>query len=294
MSFPSPSSVRQPQRRYSRARLAFFRTVEWTARLLGGRRFYEFAFLSKGRFRLREEIVEVEGLPAALEGFTTAHWSDLHAGPFLREGGLRSLIEAVHERKPDLQVLTGDFVVHHADEARHLACDLGELHAPHGCFAVFGNHDYKHRRENEIAELFASNVRFLRNSSVRLELAPGAVLALTGLEDLEEGKVVDLDAARSDLREGDVEICLCHNPSGAAKIAREGCALVLSGHSHGMQIDLPYLRHMGPHHPGSRVRYGSTELIVSNGVGVVGLPLRFRVPAEVVLVKLRRAPEVST
>ena len=113
-------------------------------------------------------------------------------------------------------------------------------------------------------------------------------MVITGLEDLEEGRVVDVAAARKDLRSGDTEIMLCHNPRGARVLARQGCAAILSGHTHGTQVDLPWLRSLGPDHPGLRVEFGRTSLIVSRGLGVVGAPLRINAPAEVVVVELSR------
>jgi predicted MPP superfamily phosphohydrolase len=74
---------------------------------------------------------------------------------------------------------------------------------------------------------------------------------------------------------------------------------VLSGHSHGHQIDLPLVRRLGPHHPGDRRETGAdgapgsagVTSIVSRGLGAVCVPLRVRSPAEVVLVELGAAAE---
>jgi len=89
---------------------------------------------------------------------------------------------------------------------------------------------------------------------------------------------------------GDVEIVLCHNPRGASAIAGAGCTAILSGHTHGTQVDLPLLRRLGPQHPGLRLELGPTTLIVSRGLGVVAVPLRVGVPAEVVYVRLEGSP----
>ena len=61
---------------------------------------------------------------------------------------------------------------------------------------------------------------------------------------------------------------------------------MLSGHTHGTQVDLPRLRKLGPQHPGLRVELGGTTLIVSRGLGVVGLPLRIGAPPELVVIRL--------
>lgn len=281
------TNARQIPRRKTRMRLAFFDMVEKTLAALGGRRFYIWRFLRAGRFHERHEAIVVDGLPAGLEGVRIAHLSDLHAGAFLGEGDLAPMVARVNELDVHLVALTGDYITHHVSDAFLLASDLAELRSRWGSFAVFGNHDYRERREHEIVERFAeSGVRFLRNASERIDTGDG-VLYLSGVEDLEEAKHIDPVAARSQMQAGDVEVMLCHHPSGAQSLAHEGCAVVLSGHTHGGQINLPLVPQLGPRHPGNRVQHGSTVCVVSRGVGVVAVPLRFRAPAELVVVTLR-------
>jgi predicted MPP superfamily phosphohydrolase len=276
-------------RRYSKARLAFFRLVEGCCALAGGRRFYRARHLAPGRFLVRRERLSIPDLPPGLAGFRIVHLSDLHGGRFLGAGDLRAVIAAANELEPDLCVLTGDFVTHHWSEVLPLVDDLAGLRATHGVLAVLGNHDYKDRAEGRVVEaLQGAGVRFLRNACERFEVGDG-ILAVVGLEDLEEGRNVDLATARAALRPGDIELVLCHNPHAAPFLARAGCVAVLSGHTHGTQVDLPVVRDLGPPHPGLRIDLGTTTLIVSRGVGAVGLPLRVGAPSEVVLIELAPA-----
>lgn len=284
------STHRVAPRRHSRLRLATFRAFERVARWCGGRAFYRLTYLAKGRHRVREERLCVRALPPALDGFRIAHISDLHAGPFLAGGDLSDVVDSVNALDPDVCVITGDLITHHWSDALLVLEDLARLRARQGIFVVFGNHDYKDRLEGRIVEAFAERgLRVLRNQSVRIATA-GGVLALVGLEDLEESRVVDLDGARRSLEPADLEIVLCHNPAQARLIARPRCACILSGHTHGTQIDLPGLRRLGPKHPGARLFVGQTRLVVNRGLGVVGVPLRVGSPAEIVLVSL--GPEV--
>lgn len=279
----------RPPRRFSWPRLALAWLVEHTSLLLGGRQLYRWRRLSRGRFVVREEVLAVEHLPAGLAGFTIVHWSDLHAGPFVRAGDLAQVAAVTSELDPDLVVITGDLITHAWQDALLLGEDLDRLTPRHGVLAVFGNHDYKGRREAEIASGLAEHgVRFLRNQCERIDTGDG-VLAVVGLEDVEEGKDDDLERARADVREGDVELVLCHNPLSAPELARPGCVAVLSGHSHGTQIDLPILRGTGPTHPGTRLRLGPTTLVVSRGLGAVVLPMRVAAPSEIVVLRLEVA-----
>ncbi len=253
---------------------------------LGGRSFYRRRFLAPGRLVLREERVPRRDLPPALAGFTLAQLSDLHAGPFLGRGDLAHAVEAVNRRGCDAVAITGDFITHRWSDALLVLDDLARLRSRHGTFAVFGNHDYRERLEGRIAdEARARGMRVLRDEAVALE-HDGARLWIAGLEDLEESKSLDLAAARAPIPAGELEILLVHNPSSARLLARAQCALLLAGHAHGTQIDLPFLRTLGPAHPGARVALGATRLVVSRGLGVVGLPLRVGSPAELVFATL--------
>lgn len=279
--------VRLVPRRHSRLRLAFARTVERTCAALGARHWYRAAYLARGRFVVREETAFVPRLPAALAGFSIVHVSDLHGGSFAGPGDLRDVVDAANALEPDVVALTGDYVTHHAREFDRIADDVRRLRARHGVYAVFGNHDYRGREEARI-ERALPDARFLRNACARVEHR-GAHVALVGIEDVEEGRVVDLELARSGVRAGDVEVVLCHNPLAARAIARAGCAAILCGHTHAHQIDVPFVRRLGPKHPGLRVRIGDTLVITSRGVGAVGVPLRFGAPAEIVRVRFARA-----
>lgn len=285
---------RSAPRRFSRARLATFRVLEHVFAALGGRRFYRALYLAPGRLVARREEVRIGPGVAPFDGYRIAVLSDFHAGSFLGPGDLEHARALVGSFEPHLIVLLGDFIVHSVDEFARVEADLAALAAssvPDGVFAVFGNHDYRARREDEIvARLAAYGIRCLRNASARFE-RDGAALALVGIEDAEEGKVVDVAAARRAVRAGEIEVALSHNSCAARAFAAPGpsgvgATLVLSGHTHGTQIDAPWLRRLGPAHPGVRVALGATTLLVTRGLGVVGAPLRIGARAEVLLVTL--------
>ena len=281
-----PLVLRVEPRRHGALRLATFWLAERAAHCLGGRAFYRRAFLDAGRLQIREERLPVANLALPLRGFCVVQLSDFHAGALFARGSLAHAVEAANAANPDLIVLTGDFITRHWSEALSLLDDFAALRARLGVFAVFGNHDYRGRCEAQIVEAYAARgIQFLRNRGVRFAVG-GVGLALCGIEDLEEARAIDIEAAREVVEVGDVELVLCHNPRRAAELSRRGVAAIFSGHTHGTQVDLPWLRRLGPPHPGARVHLGESRLITSRGLGVVGFPLRIGAPAEIVVMRL--------
>jgi len=282
-------------RRFSRLRIAAFAAIERVAALLGGRALYRRRHLSRARLHVRQEWIVVPGLPSDLDGFTIAHLSDLHAGPFLGAGDLGGVSSVLADLAPDVVCWTGDFVVHGIQNVKPMQAELAALVGARATFAVFGNHDYLHREEWRFVEAMEpAGWRFLRNSSAVLEVGAARV-GFCGIEDPEEGKVVDVESAvrgvcdRGQASRPELIVALAHGPQAAPEFAARGAHVVLSGHSHGTQVDLPFLRDLGPAHPGLRVELGGSTLVVSRGIGVIGAPLRVGVPAEVVVLRFRPA-----
>jgi predicted MPP superfamily phosphohydrolase len=279
-------SPKQPSRRHSKWRLAFFTACRNLTRALGGRRFYRWSALRTERLVLREETLCAPELPVQLEGFTVLHLSDIHAGPFLSGGDLAHLHDLLDGRIPDILVVTGDFITDSYKDALPVIPELGLLKTRLGGWAVFGNHDYRHHKHTLLRDRLAEyGIRCLQDEGERVADLP---LWISGLNDLEETPRPDPTQARAKMAPGDVEIMLCHNPLGAKSLAQKECIAILSGHTHGRQIDLPWLRDLGPAHPGLSVSLGATTLIVNRGLGVVGVPVRVRAPAEMVWIELRR------
>jgi predicted MPP superfamily phosphohydrolase len=286
---PAGDRLRLPPRRYSTLRVQLFR---WTQRLLerlGARGFYRWWSLAPGKFDVRRERVAVPELPEALRGLRVVQWSDLHAGPYLDPRSLDAIVAATLELEPDLFVLTGDYITEVVDEGLGLGAVFSRIRPRLGSFAVFGNHDYRQRREAELESAYAAaGVQFLRNRTVHLDVGD-ASLAITGLEDVEEGRG-DPTEALAGVRPGEPRLVLVHNPYVAERLEGPGVFAILSGHTHGRQINVPPLRWFAPRHPGDRrdLPAGAVS-IVSRGLGALGLPLRLAAPADVVCLELQPA-----
>lgn len=244
------------------------------------------------RLTVSEATIQVRDLPVAFAGTRLLLVTDIHTGPFVTEPVWRRVFRRLASLEPDAILLGGDFVTSNVEELDTVLAVLPELKAPLGTYGVLGNHDhYTGDAGRVIRELEAANVRLLQNRHATLERG-GARLTLAGIDDWNMGHP-DLDAALRGCGEGPV-ILLSHNPDVFFEAAGRGVSLVLSGHTHGGQVrlpGLPVLVRMSRYRlDQGRYRTDRAELVVTRGLGVTGLPLRWHCPPEAVLIRLEPAP----
>lgn len=255
----------------------------------GARSLYDRTLAS--RLTVADAEIVVPGLPAGFDGTTVLLVTDLHAGPFLSVAGLRSAFARLGALAPDLVVLGGDFITTRVEEILPHADTLRSLRAPLGVFGVLGNHDHYGGDAPRLVEVVGSlGIRILDNDAALLERR-GSRLAVAGIDDWNAGRP-DLDRALLAAGDGPV-VLISHNPDAFVEASRRGVALTLSGHTHGGQIRVPGLgvlvRMSRFRLDEGRYRADESEIVVSRGLGVSGIPVRLGCPPEAVLVRLRAA-----
>lgn len=233
------------------------------------------------------------GLPKGLDGLRVAHLTDPHRGSLTPDTVIQEAIAQTIAWKPDLVVLTGDYVRWDPADAQVFARMLAPLHARArlGMVGVLGNHDYQHPDRVARALTEQAGVTMLRNASQ--ELPSGLFVA--GIEDTWMG-MPDPERALRDLPADAPLLYLTHNPIGVRFVTERPC-LALAGHTHGGQFRLPGV---APHFPPgmegfSQIdgwgTYGQARLYISRGVGCTAYPVRINCPPEVSFFTLR-APTV--
>jgi predicted MPP superfamily phosphohydrolase len=242
-------------------------------------------------FRVVTRDVKVAGLPAAFDGLRVAHLSDLHVGTLTpRSWGLR-WARAANAAAPDLAVVTGDLVTSGNAYDEDIADVLGELRAPRGVFSSMGNHDYFGEDERLVALLRARGVTVLRNEGVAIE-KDGARFWLAAIDDTWTRRD-DLGRALAQRPEGLATVLLAHDPNRFDQAADAGVELVLSGHTHGGQVAVPFLARR---FNAARFAYkyslgfyerGRSTLYVHPGLGTTGPPFRLGAAPEVTVLVLR-------
>jgi len=244
-------------------------------------------------FRVVERDLPVPGLDPRLDGLRIAQLSDLHVGTLTPKAWGLAWAKAANRRAPDLAVVTGDMITSGTEYHDDVAEVVGALRAKFGVFVSMGNHDYFGEGEPLISHLRRRNVRVLRNEGVAVE-RDGATLWLTAIDDTWTRRD-DLERALRERPGGAATVLLAHDPDRFEQAAEAGVDVVLSGHTHGGQIALPFAaRAVGLASFTHRYRLGiyrreRSMLHVSPGLGTTGPPLRLGVAPEVTILVLRSA-----
>ena len=242
--------------------------------------------------------VRIPGLPAPLRGLRIALLADLHLGHGTSARLLRRACRLAMREAPDVIALAGDFVSAEGTRAYARArlpevmalLDAG-LRAPLGVYAVPGNHDNDAGAAAWHRALAATSITDLTDRFVTRDVG-GARLRLAGLDDVGSGHPHPARALPDDA--ADCTVLLAHNPDQVEQAQdRIGRAdLVLSGHTHGGQIRLPFkgavvnsAEHADLYEWGL-VRRPWTQVYVSRGVGTVHERLRFLCRPEVAVLEL--------
>ncbi|MFZ0879362.1 MAG: metallophosphoesterase [Candidatus Acidiferrales bacterium] len=235
-------------------------------------------------FEITEPRIRLAALPDAFRGFRIVQLTDIHHGVFLPGEMLRHVVALVNTLEPDLIALTGDFITYSRAYIEPVAEILGGLRSKHGTFAALGNHDFRVGADEVAGALAAAGIDVLRNAHTRLRRR-GQSLYIAGIDDLYYR--ADLDRAMRGVPRGASSILLSHNPGIIRAAARAGVPLVLSGHTHGGQVNIPFLGNIWGRSPEQLQfkvgwgRLGNTQIYVSRGIGTIVLPVRYRCPAEI-------------
>ena len=243
--------------------------------------------------------IPLRRLPPAFDGFTIAHLSDFHYDSYFSAVPIGKAVDMVNGLRPDLIVLTGDFITvpilererflrKSAETAIPCAALLAQLQAPK--YAILGNHDAMANPPLIVRTLRDHGISVLRNACMPVERG-NARIWLAGIDDLLRG-MPRIDLALKGIPPGEATVLLAHEPDFADQAARHSIDLQLSGHSHGGQvwvpgIGAPWLPPLSRKYPRGLYRIKDLVLYTNMGIGTIRAPIRLNCPPEVTLITLR-------
>lgn len=226
--------------------------------------------------------------------------SDLHIKEDFTYENLAKVVRRINAQAPDIVLFTGDlydnYAKYHDDE--NIISELQKISAKYGKLAIWGNRDYGGGASRQYANIMESaGFTLLKNESRNVTLDNGGKILFTGLDDSLLGSPI-----LPDLREGDAaehKILLTHEPDAADDYLDLGFNMILSGHSHGGQINipfLPFLNELAVSATALSSRYSGgmympdpdtgTKLYVNTGIGTTHISARFGVVPEITVFHL--------
>ena len=234
--------------------------------------------------------ITLSRLPKKLDGFRIIHLSDIHHSPFTNLEHIERAVKIANRLKPDMFLLTGDYVSHEKKYIAPVAKVLGELTAAYGSYACLGNHDHWTDPVLVAKKFRERGINMLVNEGFRFE-ARETSFWLAGVDDHMVGRT-DLAAALKGSFPDEMKLLLAHNPIILRQATRFGVDLTLSGHTHGGQIKMrdPEKKRL----PSRRLSSGlhrrkESQIYITRGIGTVVLPIRYQCPPEISLLELRSA-----
>jgi hypothetical protein len=259
-------------------------------------------FWDRHHLELIEQTIRLRRLPEPFHGLRIAQVSDIHYDMYTEPFFVREMVRRINALQPDIVVLTGDFVTESL-LPRHISAGLSYpcaeildgIQCPHR-FASLGNHDALVGAAVVVDALRVHGIPTLVNSSLPYERGSSR-LWFAGLRS-SLADVPSLSEALPRLAApSEPVILLAHEPDYALHVVKYGGVdLMLSGHTHGGQIRLPFigtpqfmLANGGRRFVHGYFNLGRLQLYVNRGIGTVKIPARFLCPPEITLFTLQPA-----
>jgi len=247
-------------------------------------------FIERNIVQVNRYMIPVPNLPLSFHGFTLAHLTDIHLGFLVSEAFVEEIVQRTNSLNTDAIVCTGDYVHNRntTEEIDKVWPILSRLSARHGVYSVLGNHDHWADNNRSLYWLERSGQN-IRHQCKAIYKGRDRIL-IGGAGDF-WGDKLNIDKAFSSSDQGDCRILLAHNPDSVDTEFETPLSLVLSGHTHGGQVVIPFLG--APKLPVENKAYSSgliatskTPLFISRGIGWAIVPVRFNCYPEIAVLEL--------
>jgi len=252
--------------------------------------------IEPNRLIVHPETIQIDKWPTELSGLRIAVIADIHTGaPFVNDQKLKDIVDRTNALNPDLIVLLGDYMSpnswhSHRVEPEVTAAGLKSLKAPLGVYSVLGNHDWWYNGE-KVRRAFEQNGIPVLDDEVTEIKWHGKSFWLVGLADLWT-RPQHIEPTIAKVPPGSTIIALTHNPDIFPRLP-QSVPLLIAAHTHGGQVNLPFIgtpivpSRYGAKYTAGHLSENGHHLFVTTGIGTSILPVRFRVPPEIVILTIR-------
>ena len=235
--------------------------------------------------------IPVPNLPKVFSGFRIVQLTDLHYGALVPLCLIRSVLARANQIERDMIVCTGDYV-HEKNSTGQIDSVwplIAELNAPSGVFSVLGNHDHW-ADTNRSQHWLSQTGQDLRHKAISID-RDGNRLWLAGAGDLWEDHK-NLDGLLSRIPESDCRVVLAHNPDTSDTEFSSRVDLMISGHTHGGQVNIPFVGtpvlpvRNKTYSSGLKASLRGINVFISRGIGWAVYPIRFNCFPEIAVLEL--------
>jgi predicted MPP superfamily phosphohydrolase len=253
--------------------------------------------LDTTQIRVSQVTLVYRNLPAALNGLTVVHISDLQADARTRNWRMMRYIKKINNLNPDIVFFTGDLVTSGIKYIEAGAQALGKLQTKYGTYACLGDHDYWSNASKIVKSLETQGIKVFEDTNQFIRVGSDSLLVTFVTNVYRKRPTLDsLNYLMGQQPRGVLDIFVTHQPSETMieQAAEQGYHLFLAGHTHGGQvvfkpfgITLSAPQFESPYYKGT-YQVDRMFLSINNGLGLTLVPIRYRAPAEITCIKLVR------
>lgn len=256
-------------------------------------------FIAPRNTKVRKEIIINSKIPKEFDGFTIIFISDIHYNNFMDYSRFKKIIDKINLINPDLIIFGGDLFDRPKDNfpnekaQQELIELLNTIEAKYGKFAVYGNHDLESISAKEVFEniMNKTNFKILKNNNVQIHYNSEQYFNLIGIDSLLYGDV-NISESFNGITDNHFNLTVCHTPDIFDQLNDKQIDLLLSGHSHGGQINFfnlftLYKPEGAKNYTKGKYHKNNSTLDVTTGLGTTRFDIRFNAPSEIVVYKLK-------